>query len=469
MAAAPDRAGAADDYDVVVVGSGAAGLSAAATAATDGASVLVVEAAPRTGGSTALSGGVFYAADTSVQRERGIVDPGADDMLRYWLTINQWKLRPALAARVCHGATPAFEWLRQVGVRFPADKLYAAGVDPVPRGHRADGGGAEIAAALEASFQGLGVDVAVDTRMDALLIEDGEVRGIRAGGADVRAGAVVLASGGFGASAEKLARFYPDAARHGAQHWYIGSEHCRGDGIDAASAAGAAIDGRNRGLLLLTPGFGRELESYLPGWLMLVGGDGRRFVNETLEYSVLSAILKEQPGATGYAIFDEEARRSSRLGDHRPAPSWTAERLLDAVAAGTLERAESLEALAERIGVPADALAAQAARMTAQAHAGTDDDFFKPAGQLRPVATPPFYAARIRAAIICWTGCGLAIDTEARVLNEAGRPIPNLYAAGETTGGMFGECYASGGASIANAVVFGRIAGHNAVQAGEQS
>ncbi|NJC32885.1 fumarate reductase flavoprotein subunit [Sphingomonas jejuensis] len=457
------------DYDVVVVGSGAAGLSAAATASDAGARVLVVEAAPRTGGSTALSGGVFYAAGTSVQRERDIDDPGAEDMLRYWLTLNQWKLRPALAARICRGATPAFEWLRDIGVRFPAQGLYAAGADPMPRGHRAEGGGAEIASVLEASLQGRSVDIAVDTRMERLLVEDGSVRGIRAGGTDVRADGVVVASGGFGASPDKLQHFYPDAARHGDAHWYIGSDHCRGDGIDAAVAVGAGIDGRNRGLLLLTPGFGRDLESYLPGWLMLVGADGRRFVNEALEYSVLSAILKEQPGASAFAVFDEDARRSSRLADHRPAPSWTADRLLDAVDAGTLQQAGSLAELAGKIGVPAAALIAEADRMTEAAAGGADADFFKPPALLRPVRTPPFYAARIRAAIICWTGCGIAIDPDARALDEAGRRIPGLFAAGETTGGMFGECYASGGASIANAVVFGRIAGHNAATARRQA
>ena len=78
---------------------------------------------------------------------------------------------------------------------------------------------------------------------------------------------------------------------------------------------------------------------------------------------------------------------------------------------------------------------------------------------LRPVRRPPFYAVRIRPAIVCWTGAGLRIDTGARVLDHAERPIPGLFAAGETTGGMFGECYAAGGASIANAIVFGRIAG----------
>lgn len=132
------------------------------------------------------------------------------------------------------------------------------------------------------------------------------------------------------------------------------------------------------------------------------------------------------------------------------------------MAEGTLLRAESLAALAALIDVPADAIEASVARYNADVVAGEDRDFFKPPEMLRSIVTPPFHAARIRATIICWTGTGLRIDREARVLDDAGRPIPGLYAAGETTGGMFGECYASGGASIGNAIVFGRIAGGNA-------
>jgi fumarate reductase flavoprotein subunit len=165
-----------------------------------------------------------------------------------------------------------------------------------------------------------------------------------------------------------------------------------------------------------------------------------------------------------YAIFDEASRLGSRTTAYRPAPSWTAERLEQSVDDGTLLRADSMRELARLIDVPADALEASVARYDGDVAKGADEDFFKPSGMLRPIATPPFYAARIRAAIICWTGTGLRIDREAQVLDAAGRPISGLYAAGETTGGMFGECYAAGGASIGNAVVFGRIAGANAAR-----
>lgn len=456
------------DYDVVVIGAGGAGLAAALTLTESGGRVLLVEAAEKVGGSTALSGGVFYAAGTSVQREAGVEGDTPDEMYRYYMTLNQYKPEPALVHRLCHEAAPAFEWLRELGVTFRTEDLYASGVDKIRRGHRAAGHGAEIVEVLEGHLSTRGADVAVSTRVDGLLMANGACRGIVVGGDPVTADAVIVATGGFGANADMLAELYPDAALHGHRHWYIGSPHCRGDGLTLALDAGGELTPRNRGLLLLTPGFARDLESYLPGWLMMVNRQGHRFVDETIEYSVLATVLREQDGRECWAILDEDARLASASTDYRPAPNWHGDRLLDHVAAGTLLTGATLKELADRCALPADALVAAAARYTAMADAGEDRDYFKPAAMLRPVRRGPFYAAKVNAAIVCWTGVGIRIDAEARVLARDGRPIPGLFAAGETTGGMHGDCYAAGGASIANAIVFGRIAGCNAALCARQ-
>lgn len=450
------------DYDVIVIGTGAAGLSAAALAVDNGASVLMVEAADRTGGSSALSGGVFYAAGTSLQREAGIADDTTEAMYQYYMTLNQYKLEASLVRTLCEQSTEAFEWLRSVGVGFTTNNLYASGVDKMQRGHRATGDGAGIVEGLEGFLSGKAVDTVLETRVESLLVERGRVAGIVADGQPVRSNAVVLATGGFGASPEMLAQFYPDAARYGDLHWYIGAPTCRGDGIKLAQQVEGQVSQHNRGLLLITPGFAKDLESYLPGWLMMVNRDGRRFVDETIEYSVLAAVLDEQPGQDCYAIFDEASRLASRTTRYRPAPSWTAERLAEHVEAGTLVRGATLAELADTLGLPAKRLTTTAERYNEFNQIGVDEDFFKPAEMLRPVAEGPFYAAHIRPGIICWTGTGIRIDTQARVLDAADRPVPGLYAAGETTGGMFGQCYAAGGASIGNAVIFGRIAGRGA-------
>jgi fumarate reductase flavoprotein subunit len=195
---------------------------------------------------------------------------------------------------------------------------------------------------------------------------------------------------------------------------------------------------------------------------MMVNRQGHRFVDETIEYSVLATVLREQPNREAFAIFDESARQASKTSQYRPAPNWSSDRIEDHVAAGTLWKADSLPELADKIGLPPQALTVTAQRYSMMAETGADADYFKPSDMLRTVSTGPFYAARIVAAIVCWTGVGIRIDADAHVLAHDGLPIPGLFAAGETTGGMHGDCYAAGGASIANAIVFGRIAGRGA-------
>lgn len=446
------------DYDVIVVGAGGAGLAAATVAADAGARVLLVDAADKAGGSTALSGGVFYAAGTSLQKRAGVQDD-AEAQFRYYMNVNQHKLDAALVRRLCFESAPTFEWLVSLGVNFPLANLYCSGVDGVPRGHRAEGHGAEIAAALEGSLSGKGVDLAPATRVRRLRAEDGRVAGIDVDGESVSAPAVVLATGGFGNNPRLLAELYPSAARQGDRSWYIGSAHSKGDGLEMARSIGADVTAPDRGLLLLSAGFVKELEPYLPPWLVHVNHEGRRFVDETTEYSVLAELVASQTAGECYALFDEAARAASK---NQAAPNWAADRLAHFAAARQLEQAPTLEALAERLGIRADTLRTTIEHYNAGVRSGADAQFFKAAEHLLPVATPPYYGARIRPTVVCWTGTGLRIDSEARVLDAADRPIAGLYAAGETTGGMFGPCYAGGGASICNAIVYGRVAGRNA-------
>lgn len=456
----------ANDYDVIVIGGGGAGMCAAIEASEAGARVLLVEAAEKLGGSTALSGGVYYAAGTSVQRAAGIAGDTADAMFEYAMTLNQWRVDPAIVRRLADGAAPGVEWLIGLGVEFRPQDLYRSGVESVARGHQANGNGAAIAAALERAVRGRPIDLALGNRVESLLLRDGAVRGIRARGEEASAAAVVLASGGFGHSAELLARHYPEACAAGDWAWSISAPTCVGDGLRMAEQAGAALDGDDRGLLLTTPGFYRHLEVYVPGWIVYVNAAGRRFVNETAAYAVMAGVIKAQGGRC-FALFDEASRAQAK-----PDPqyadafasgvlplNWVADVLAQQAERGKLLRADSLEELAKRTGIAPDALAATVARYNADCAAGRDGAFFKDAKQLRPIATPPFYAAEVRPAIICLTSCGPRIDADARVLDTSERAIPGLFAAGEVTGNALGERYIGGGNSIANAIVFGRIAG----------
>jgi fumarate reductase flavoprotein subunit len=464
-----------DDYDVIVVGGGGAGMAAAIESHDAGARTALVEADTRLGGSTSLSGGVYYAAGTRVQRSRGILDDGPEDLFEYYLTLNQYRVEPALVRVLCDEAAAGLHWLMDLGVAFPADGLYCSGVERVPRGHGAEGAGAAIAAALDHAVHARNIDVALDSRVEALLTdsESGAVAGIRVGGDSVRASSVVLTTGGFGANPQLLERLYPDAAAQGDWAWYIGSRHCQGDGLRLGEAVGADVVGHNRGLLLTTPNFRKVLEVFVPGWLVYVNREGRRFVKETAEYAVMSGVIQAQPGGSCFAIFDEAARRDAaphpRYADAFAAGAlpmnWVADELAAQVQSGRVIRAGTLTELAERCGIRAEGLQTTVERYNADVAAGHDGAFFKSGEDLKPIATAPFHAVEIRPAIVCLTSAGLRIDSDTRVLDAADRPILGLYAAGETTGGVLGERYVGGGNSIANAIVFGRRAGRHAAQA----
>ena len=452
----------ARDFDVIVIGGGGAGLAAAITAARAGASVLVVEADAKLGGTSALSTGVVYAAGTSVQKRAGVSDDPAD-MLNYAMTLNAYRAQPHLLRQMAYDSASVVEWLISLGVTFDPADLYISGVDTVARGHRAKDNGIEIMNALDQAASLSGVTVSLQTRVRRLRQrEDGAVTGIVVDGETVTAEAVVLATGGFGANTEMLARHYPDAAASESL-WYVGSPFARGDGIALGQAAGAELGGFNSGVLQITPGLVRELESYLPGWLIFVNRDGRRFIRETGAYGVMAGVLADQVGGEAFAVFDEAARRAAKvIVTYKPlAPNWTADQLEVFIREGRITQAGSLDDLAEKIGVRASTLATTVENYNRDCCLGVDSLFFKDPSYLKPIATAPFYACRLRPGIVGYTAAGLRIDTGAQVLDASDRPIAGLYAAGETTC-VLPARYLGGGASLTNNFVFGRIAGENA-------
>ena len=459
------------DYDVIIVGGGGAGLAAAHEALETGARVLIVEAGEALGGSTRLSGGHIYAAGTSVQRAAGVEGDTPEAAFHYYMTLNQFRLEPAVARRLCEEAPGVIDWLIGLGIEFRPEALHVGGVDGVRREHVPTGNGAAIVAMLDAAVAGK-ADVALRTRVRDLLIEDGRVSGIRAAGAEIRAHAVVITTGGFGANPELLARHYPDAATHGDWTWYIGAPHSQGDHLALGEAAGADVTGHNRGLVLATPGFRKELEVYLPSWLVYVNREGRRFVDETIEYNIMSGVLRDQTGGECFALFDEAARGSARpdpatlesIKQGLVGTSWTPEALEGFVRERKLMSAPSLEALARQAGIRWPALQTTVDTYNADCELGVDTRFGKVCDDFKPIATGPFYAARMRGAIVCFTSMGLRIDEEARVRDKADRPIAGLFAAGESAGGVLGDRIFGGGSSMANVLSYGRIAGRNAAK-----
>ena len=359
-------------------------------------------------------------------------------------------------------------------MNFAPEALYSSGVETVPRGHPAARMGAEIAEVLDREVSKRNIDVVLNARLTDLVVNDasGAVSGVQIGDDVITANAVVLATGGFGANPYFLNKYYPDAAAQADKAWYIGNEHCVGDGLVLGEQAGADIVGFNRGLLLTTPNFKKELEVYVPGWVVYVNREGRRFVNEMAEYAVMSGVIKAQTGGSCFAVFDDEARKTAKPNKQYEdafaagfiSLNWVTTEIENQLKTGKVIQAESLEALEKKCGIRPGSLNATLTRYNQDIEEGADSMFFKAHEEMKPISTAPFYAVEVFPAIVCLTSTGLRINKRTQVLNARDEVIQGLYAAGETTGDVLGERYIGGGNSIANAIVFGRIAGQQAAR-----
>lgn len=469
------------DYDVVVVGAGAAGLCAAVAAAEAGASVLVAEASDAAGGASQFSAGLIMAAGTRFQRERGI-DDSPEALLFEYLAFNRWSVETGVARRLTEEAGPAVEWLADHGVGV--SDIYFSGDDRVARGHVMDGGGEAIVACLLAAAKAdPRIDLAFGRRVDRLLTgsggssgsggSGGAVTGVAVGEDQVTAGAVVLAAGGFGANKELWPRYLPRAVE---AEWtfYIGPPTSRGDAFALAGALGAQMVGHDRGLLNARPNFSQSMDSYYPGWLVFVDRDGQRFVNEMTAYSVIESTIRARGGRV-WALFDDAAKRaavprSTAAAKKYDMPTgttwedWVEPVIEEMTAKGRVLTGPTVGALAASMGVEPAALAGTVARYNEDAAAGHDTMFEKPAHMMRPIASPPFYATELRLCNLALTGAGPRVNRDGQVLDRGAIPIPGLFAAGECAGGVLGDVYMGSGNALANAVTFGRVCGQHAAK-----
>lgn len=464
-------------WDVVVIGGGGAGLAAAVSAAELGASVVLFESEPELGGSTQLSAGMFTAAGTSVQAGLGIED-SPERFFQHYMDLNAWMLKPGLVAAFCEHAGPTLEWLTGLGVRIPATTssnahmpgLCRAGVEDVWRGHVPADQGYGLVQVLTAAARRHRVEVVLNTRVRRLLSSGGAVVGVVADGLEVRAGAVVVASGGFARDPELLARHYPAALAAGDDLFVVAAPGSRGDHLRFGEQVGASVAGDGWGLLLPTAYFQRLhhwQSGFPPPSRIYVNSRGRRFMDEDASYAVSGGIIEAQGGPV-WAVFDERARRSLPPG----YAHWDADAVLREADAGRTARADTVEELAAAIGVPAPALVATVRRWNDELPAGTDTEFLRHHSlaakgvtePLAPIGTPPFYAARTLPAELVCTHAGLEIDADAAVLDRSGAVVPGLFAAGEAGAGVLGPRYVGGGNAIANALTMGRIAGRNAAR-----
>ncbi len=459
------------DVDVIIVGSGVSGLAAALTARQLGAPrVLVAESEGVVGGSSRLSGGLVMGAGTRYQKALGI-DDDVESMFHDYMQLNRWNVDAAVVRRFVELAGPTVEWLGDLGVEY-YDTLVFGGEERVPRVHVPIGRGQAVIDVLTRHCREADVDIALGQRVDRLLTADGNVMGVAVGDDSITAHAVVIATGGFGNSPEKLATHFPSAARTGSA-WYIGADGARGDAIDLAAQVGAQVVGHDHGLRLLHAGFDLIYEAYLPGWIVLVNRDGRRFVDETAPYGILDSQAREQ-GDVVYAIFDRAALEAATAtgvarykhsipgSSKRQSPHWNFDIIEQMLGEGRVTSAATIAELAGALGLPPSSLEGTVARNNTNVRLGVDDEYLKEAKFLESIATPPFYGVELRPATVASTACGLRIDPNANVRGIDGHGIRGLYAAGECTGGVVGAQYVGSGNNYANCAVFGRVAGASA-------
>lgn len=467
------------EVDVIVVGSGAAGLAAAITAHDAGASAVVLErtSPEESGGNTRVSGGAWFTHD----------DPAA--MATYLRALAADRPIPEPVVRVwAEGTRGITAWVESLGIPTAPFGAFTAEYPELPGSDAYGGyrcvngvlGHSQLFTALEKAVRERGIEVRYRTRATELLTADhGTVVGVRTeDGSTIPARrGVVLATGGFEGDPE-LVRTH--LGLDDPPLW--GSAAATGDGLRMARAVGAdtwhmdnmmAVDGVPR------PGSRHGFFTmflYAQG-MVWVDDDGRRFVDECRPSGHGQALVDGRyvlkPGRAMHVVFDERTRRAGPISpDHTVLPvgwnllldgyRWSRDNATE-IEAGWIERADTPAELAERLGVPPDALVATLREYNDACAAGHDTRFGRPAATLQPVTEPPFYGYR-SGPLLAWTNGGPRRDEHARVLRPSGDPIPGLYAAG--TASSTYSWAKDGGFHIADALLFGRIAAEHAVGRG---
>ncbi|MCS6769455.1 MAG: FAD-dependent oxidoreductase [Candidatus Caldarchaeum sp.] len=468
-------------YDVVVVGLGAAGAAAAITAAEKGCKVLVVEKTGEGGGNSKMSA-AFICPDSKDEAvkyithlkliERGKVDE---------------EERKVIEAYV-EEAVGLVDWIKQLGGEVePGPVIPGYPKQPVGpsfpeipgsgsmKRYRVSGmevrGGESLFKLLMSKVRELGVDVFFNTAAKDLICVDNEVVGVLAerGGVEVRIKAlkaVVLACGGFEYSEELKRTFLGTSLVHG-----LGNPANTGDGVKMAMKLGAAL--WNMDSFAGYPGFKPETTPYafpIRMWVpafIYVDKHGNRFMNETAIEAHISClpllyfdpVKLEYPRIPSHVIFDEKNMEAGPLSPHRAVyGEWSADNLAE-LEKGWIVKADTVERLAERLGLPPNSLKTTVSRYNDMCSLGVDMDFGRRQDELMPIEGPPFYGIKIWPCVLNTQG-GPRRNSRAQVLHASGKPIKRLYSAGEL-GSMWGKLYQSAG-NVAECLAFGRIAGRNA-------
>ncbi|HAE60948.1 MAG TPA: flavoprotein [Eubacteriaceae bacterium] len=462
------------EAEVVIVGGGGTGVAAAAQAAMDGAQVLILEKAGIAGGTTNYSGGVMQASSTKYQKDfTDYKDDTPENHFQLWLRAGEGLVDEDLVKDLAYGAPDHIEWLSGMGLKFTSvyghsdipyiDKNLFADRIHVYEGGGGHGGGVPMVTAMLDSALSNGAVIEYDTEVTELVTNDsGEVVGVVAtqDGKSINVKAkkgVILASAGIDNNKQMAKELAPQ------QFWAISNgvpmcaETDTGDGIRMAMEIGAAVCGFG-GTIDFCGKTGASTDNRVPHFpAFIVNAKGKRFVNEDATYAYhYRAIFQQESqfGAPTYMIFGE-----SSLSDE--FARWTKESLDKDLAEGAVLQGNTIQELADKIGVDSENLSATLATWNAESAEGKDSQFDRTTG-LKPISGP-FYAYKNTAFNLGAIG-GVKINTDAQAIDTNGEVIPRLYAGGLNAGGWIGPYYPGSGTAIIGTVHWGRKAGAHAAK-----
>lgn len=438
-------------WDVIVVGSGVAGLSAACSALQSGAgNVLILEKSSVVGGHSILSTGYVSGIDRRRQEKQGIVD-SPELMLQNMLEIGGNKNDYELARIVCFQSESTINWLEELGVKWD-EEIYQTVAGMHPRGHITSlvRAGYDYVITLLKYSLNHGASLRLKTKVIDLLTEKGRIIGVkvRNGQGQVRyifGKSVILATGGFTANIDlrmkydpRLGPEFPTTANPFGKTF----DGATGDGLIMAQKLGAAT--KDTEYIQLIPFWGGRLLDYV-GADIFVNLEGKRFVNEGGPWKEVSEAILMQPQQEMWAITDSQSKKGASLGI----------KLINKV----IKKADTIEEMASQMKVSPQILRNTLETYNLNAKEGKDPLFGKKLFT-QTIDHPPFYFGKEKLGVHFCCG-GVRFNKNAEVINTEGKNIPGLYVCGEASGGPHGHDR-MGGVALMSAFVFGKIAGYQA-------
>ena len=484
------------DADVVIVGAGGAGMTAAITAAAEGKSVVIVESQPMVGGNSVRATGGMNAGKTVYQDENEFGESaGVEKTLKtaaekyadnetitalaktvseqwaayqanptgYFDSVELMELDtmiggkgindPELVETLCENSADAIDWLDEHGITLHnVSSFGGASVKRIHRPVNAEGKtvsvGSYMIPLLQENCEKAGVKMMLDTTATEILTDaNGAAVGVKATGASgetvtVNAKAVVLATGGFGANLDMVVKYKPELKGF----MTTNAPGIQGQGIEMAQAIGAATVDMDQ--IQIHPTVEANTAALITEGLrgdgaILINEEGQRFIDEVGTRDVVSAAEIAQTGSYSWLVVDQAMVDASSV-------------IQGYIKKGYTVTGETYEELGKAMGVDAAAFAETMDKWNGYVEAKNDPDFGR-TSFANPLNTAPYYAVKVTAGVHHTMG-GLKINANTEVLNEKGEVIPGLFAAGEVTGGVHGA-NRLGGNAVADFTVFGRIAG----------